>query len=281
MLVLLHLQAFDTVNAEIGADRNPHVSGLDTAPPEWKRNDVRPMASVSTAVHGNITLGIAVGPRQCVTDQLLAKADVKRAVHERVQLCQNPQTEFVLLRESLGVNRINHIFRAHGHTILNKDAPAETFGEAGQRSFERLFPGFTEDSTEQAALSAGQSGVGYKRSVDVARPAHLGAVIAANTRILDIFRDAATAGFLPEQPLLVCLDTIIETATAASLDALDDPAHSQAVPARSSPADDSWQQTVQGHNGPTITNPTVPDVEQSGLSSQHNDEDSESAFASP
>ena len=30
-------------------------------------------------------------------------------------------------------------------------------------------------------LSAGQEGIGYKRAVDVARPAHLGAVIAAKT----------------------------------------------------------------------------------------------------
>ena len=40
-----------------------------------------------------------------------------RAMHERVQLCQDPQTESALLRESLGVSRINHILRVHGHTI--------------------------------------------------------------------------------------------------------------------------------------------------------------------
>ena len=39
------------------------------------------------------------------------KADVNRAVHERVQLCQDPQTEFTLLCESPGVSRINHILR--------------------------------------------------------------------------------------------------------------------------------------------------------------------------
>ena len=44
-----------------------------------------------------------MGPRQFLADQLLAKADVIRAMHERVQLCQDPQTEFAL-RESLGVS---------------------------------------------------------------------------------------------------------------------------------------------------------------------------------
>ena len=32
-------------------------------------------------------------------------------------------------------------------------------------------------------------------------------------------------------------------------------------------ADVAWKQTVRGHNGPTITNPTIPDVGQSGLTS--------------
>ena len=42
-----------------------------------------------------------MGPRQYIAGQLLATADVIRAVHERVQLCQDPQTEFALLRECL------------------------------------------------------------------------------------------------------------------------------------------------------------------------------------
>ena len=61
---------------------------------------------LSSAVpDGSITLGVAVGSRQFITDQLLSNADVIRAMHERVQLCQDPQTEFALLREGLGVSR--------------------------------------------------------------------------------------------------------------------------------------------------------------------------------
>ena len=105
---------------------------------------------------------------------------------------------FALLRESLGVSRI----RAHGHTILyEEEEAANTFHEVGQRSLERLFPGFTEDSSEQAALRAGQSGIGYKRSVNAARPAHPGAFVAAKPRILDMIRGAATAGLQPEESL--------------------------------------------------------------------------------
>ena len=98
-------------------------------------------------------------------------------MHERVQICQ---TEFGFIRESPHMNKINHIFRVHGHiTILTEETAAKTFDEVGQGSLAWLFPEFSDDSAQQATLSASQSGIGCKRSVDVARPAHLNAVIAA------------------------------------------------------------------------------------------------------
>ena len=98
----------------------------------------------------------------------MAKADVIRAMHERVQPCQDPLTERVLVGESLGVGTVNHISGVRGHTILEEESSSQSLrrrkvGVTG----ERLFPGFTEDSAEQATLSASQS------------PAHLRAVIAA------------------------------------------------------------------------------------------------------
>ena len=98
----------------------------------------------------------------CIADQLLATADVLRAVHEPVQLCQDPQTEFALLRESLGVRRVNGIFRVHGQTILTEETAAKTFDEVGQGSLERLVPGFTEGGAQQATLSASLTGIGCK-----------------------------------------------------------------------------------------------------------------------
>ena len=149
------------------------MDDLNAAPPEWKVDDVQKLAMLSTVSNGRTSLGVAVGPRQFIADQLLAKADVIRAMHERVQLCQGPQTEFPLLRESLGVSRINHILRVHGHTILQEKRAAEIYDEVGQKSLEILFPGFTEDSLKQATLSAGLSGIGYKRARHIAALAHL------------------------------------------------------------------------------------------------------------
>ena len=78
------------------------MNDLNAVAPEWKTDEVRSMTKISTVTSGSITLRVAIGSQQFITDQLLSKADVSRAMHERVQLCQDPQTEFPLLRESLG-----------------------------------------------------------------------------------------------------------------------------------------------------------------------------------
>ena len=141
-------------------------------------------------------------------------------MHERVRLCQDPQTYFALLRESLGVSRINHNLRVHGHTIKQEKRAVEIFDEVGQRNFERVFSGFMEDSLEQATFSASQSGIGYKRARDIAGVAHLGALTADKLRILDVTHDVATAGMLPKQPLVTRLDSVIEAAVTAYLNDL-------------------------------------------------------------
>ena len=206
--VLSFLQDVNVANARVGAEQNPlkteviyYVNDLDTAAPEWRIGDVRSLAKTSAVTAGIITLGVAVGSRQFITDQLLGKADVIRAMHERVPLCQDPQTESALLRESLGVSRTNHILRVHGHTILQEQRAAAVYYEIGQRSLERLFPGLTEDSMTQATLSAGQSGIAFTSARDIAAPAHLGAPTAAQPRIQTMTRDAVRAGLLPKQIL--------------------------------------------------------------------------------
>ena len=104
ILVLLpFLEDFDAANARVGAERNPLrtgviycVSDLDAAPPESNIGDVRRLPKTSAVTGGSTTLGVAVLGNSSQTS-----ADVIRAVHERVQLCQDPQTEFALLRENL------------------------------------------------------------------------------------------------------------------------------------------------------------------------------------
>ena len=144
--------------------------------------------------------------------------------------------------------------------------------EVGQRSPERLFPGFAEDSLEQAT-----------RARDNAGPAHLGALIAARPRILAMIRDAVAAGLLPEQPLVARLAAVVEAATTTHLQALDDEDKASAnlyIQKAAQAADEAWQQTAEGHNGPTVTNPTVSEIEHSSSASQ-DDDDSDVKYVQP
>ena len=159
----------------------------------------------------------------------------------------------------------------HDHAILQEKRAAEIFDEFGQKSLGRLFPGFTEDILEQATLSVGQSGPGYKRARDIAGPAHHGALIAAKPPILDMIQDAATAGVPPKQTLFTRLDAATEAAVTAYLDALDGAERATAklyIQKAGQAADESWQ-----GNGPTVTTPTVSEIEQSSSASQDGDDD--------
>ena len=62
----------------------------------------------------------------------------------------------------------------HGHTILQEKRAADVYDELGNGPCRGSSGGLTEDSSEQATLSAGQSGIGYKRARDTASPGHLG-----------------------------------------------------------------------------------------------------------
>ena len=92
------------------------------------------MAKTSAVTDGNITLGVAVGSRQFVTDQLLSRADVIRAMRERVQLAK------IRRQSSPSFGRVWELavsttsWRVHGHTILEEHSAAAVFGGIGQRS---------------------------------------------------------------------------------------------------------------------------------------------------
>ena len=94
------------------------------------------MANISTTTAASITLGVAVGPRQFIADQLLGKADVIRAMQTRRR--NLPSSE-----ESLGVSRINHILRVHnpsgtaGCRNLRWAAVSRTAPRVSQRTVRR------------------------------------------------------------------------------------------------------------------------------------------------
>ena len=129
----------------------------------------------------------------------------------------------------------------HDHAILQGKQAAEIYDEVGESSLERLFPGFTEDRSEQATHSAGQSGIGYKSAGDTAGPSQPG------------FLAETTSGDQPcsYQTKLLPSFTFKKASQAA---------------------DDTWQQTVEEHNGLAVTTPTVSEIEHCRSASPDDDE---------
>ena len=80
--------------------------------------------------------------------------------------------------------------------------------------------------------------------MDVARPEYLSAVVAARPWIKDIIRDATTAGLAASQALLTRLKDLVETASAAFLNAFE---HSERATAHlylkkaAKAADEAWE----------------------------------------
>ena len=109
----------------------------------------------------------------------------------------------------------------HGHTILQEKRAAEIYDEVGQRSLERLFPGFTEDSSEQTTLSASRA-LGTRGRWTLLALHTLAHSLQPNRASLAMIQDAVTAGLLLEQPLVTRLAAVSEAATTTNLEALDD-----------------------------------------------------------
>ena len=156
-------------------------------------------------------------------------------------------------------------------TAGNRQLPVEeqrvaaVHGGVGQRSLERLFPDLMVDSMTQATLSAGQdpqteSGIGFKRARNVAAPANLGALIAAKPRVQGMIRDALWAGLPPKHPWGLALPRSSKQPpppiSAPSMTKIK-----LYVQKAAQAADEAWQQTMGGLQGPGVANPTIASLE--------------------
>ena len=64
------------------------------------------------------------------------KVQVVRAMHERVAIVGDVQTEHVLERECLGIGRVNHILRAHGDQLMRSGSSPEAFDATVRQEIE-------------------------------------------------------------------------------------------------------------------------------------------------
>ena len=159
ILVATYLQEFDVANAKVGAERNPqtteviyHMNDQDATPLEGRIRDVQNMDKI---------------PLEASRSESLPDHDsLQRTSSWSKQMSFGPCTiEFSCVRShrqsfarALASAAQATSCECMAPTILQEQRAAEIHDEVGQRCLERLFPGFTEDSVVQAALSADQSG---------------------------------------------------------------------------------------------------------------------------
>ena len=143
-----------------------------------------------------------------------------------------------------------------------KKRAAEIYDEVGQRSLERLFLAFTEDSFGASNTQCWPTWDRTQRERETLRVQHsLGALIAAEPRILAMIQDAVTAGLLPQTTLgdSPCCCHRSSHHHLPRSPRRRRQSYCQATRSESSPGS-GRSMAVEGHNRPAITNPTVLEI---------------------
>ena len=272
VLVRPLLEAHDHADHAVGGQRNKSKTEviyfaddatLASHEAAWQLGAVRQMASIRTAADSGMTLGVATGAHEAVEEQLERKAQVVRAMQERVAIAQDVQTQHILNRESLGVGRVNHILRVHGDTLARQSTKLGDFDSTINREMDRLFPGLSNESRDQATLAPAYGGLGWRRASDIARPANLAALVMARPIVRHMAAMAVHAGLLTPDLVEEHLDAKIRTVEQAYTQELDERERTRATEflakARRA-AEEQWAQIVNGEGSSAVRAPVAHTV---------------------
>jgi hypothetical protein len=197
---------------------------------------------------------------------LTQKCKVVRAMQERVAVCGDTQTEHVLNRQSLGVGRVNHILRVHGHELAREGGALEAFDELTRDAMDRLFPGLTPDGHDQASLAAAKGGLGWRKASDVARPANLGALVMATPKVQAMAQAAVRAGLLREgqiEQLLAARTQMVEGAYMNELHENERERAATFLRKAKEAAEKEWRATLEGR-GRTVGRAPIAEATYAG-----------------
>jgi len=259
-LVAPYLQAFDEANAKVGAVRNrTKTEVIFYATPEelsnhhqdWQVDFLQTQATLTSAgsEEGMVTLGIVTGHQKAVVHQVAQKRQVVQAMYQKAEVCQDAQTEHVLGRQSLGVSRLNHVLRVHGHNLHTQDTALRKFDVASQAALGRLFPGISAEGHLQASLAVARGGLGWRRATDIALAANLAALVAATPKVHSMAKDVAKAGLMPLGLLEAAYaerTRAVREAFLATLDEAERVKASSYITAAAKAAEDQWQAVDKG-----------------------------------
>ena len=188
------------------------------------------------------------------------KCDVVSVMHERIATIGDAQVEYVLDRASLGVGRVNHILRVHGDELVRDGVPLQEFDVAVRNELDRLFPGIAAEGHEQATFAQTFGGLSWRRATDVARPAHLGSLVAVCPMVTDMCFQATKAGLLPAGVVERCLSEKVLRVRASYLDELDETEKVKAEEFLDQAAERSsalWEGLLSGSGGVSVHAPVA------------------------
>ena len=266
LLVRPFLEAFDRANTGPGAVRNLSKSDvvyyvddetLAAHAAAWDVEAIRSLARVSTADTPTPTLGVVTGASDAIEAQLAQKVNVVKGIQAKVAVCADTQTEHVLDRQSLGIGRVNHILRVHGHGLQGSEA-ISAFDRAAAEVKDRLFPGLTAESHDQASLAAAYGGLGWRRASDTALPANLGGLVMATPRVRSMAKAMVHAGLLREGQIEGALEErtrLVESAFLSTLDEVERTRAEEFLQRCREAAAEQWDRAEGGARGGTTAAP--------------------------
>ena len=229
---------------------------------EWGLQQVRELAQVKLASESCVTLGVVTGDVDAFTDQLKQKVEVNRSMQQKVQICNDIQTEHVMLRQCLGINKVNHILRVHGQSLWQEKSTLALIDDVQRSSLDRMFPGIGEEGHQQATLAASAGGLGWRAAATTALPANLAALVLGAPKIKFMAKAATTAGLIPAGLMESMLDTKVASVRANFLNELHEVEKVKAeafLDRAVQSSNDAWEALGRG-SGPSGANAPLADA---------------------
>ena len=229
-LVVPFLSHFQEVDAEAGTELNQdkskirlYASAAQTQEhaDEWQLDKMKSAAVMDEPDVASISLGAEVGGQSFADGQMREKSQVVEQMARRIQCCQDPQVELTLTRACLGVSKVNHLLRANGTELVMESTGLKKFDEVQAQSVRRLVPGLDAQGEEQAFRAMGFGGLGLRKALYTALPAHLASLIVAGPKLLDLAENLEHAGLLPAELVMSEHRKAIETARQLLEERLD------------------------------------------------------------
>ena len=114
----------------------------------------------------------------------------------KIPCVRDVQVELVLQLSCLGAAKIKHLLRVNGVELSRRKEVLQEFDDAHTDALERLVPGLTDLSSEQAQLPVHLTEVGLTSTMTIATASALASLITSWPKVKHLSELAEQAGLL-------------------------------------------------------------------------------------